>query len=146
MRGGWFCRLNTAIGKTAAAPILRPDMLVVPIPAHWLRLLQRRYNQAALLANRLGKALSLQVAPDALIRPGRTKVQDGMTREDRFRNVADAFAPHPKRGGLLRGRHILLVDDVMTSGATFAAVTEVCHAAGASHVSVLALARVAKDA
>lgn len=130
---------------TAARPILQPDMLIVPIPAHWLRLLHRRYNQAALLANRLGNSLSLQVAPDALIRPKRTKVQDGMTRDDRFRNIADAFAPHPKRGALIKGRSVLLVDDVMTSGATFAAATEACRAAGASRVSILALARVAKD-
>ncbi len=130
----------------AARPILDPDMLIVPIPAHWLRLLRRRYNQAALLANRLGQTLSLQVAPDALIRTRATKVQDGMTRDDRFRNISGAFTQHPKRGALLRGRSVLLVDDVMTSGATFAAATEACHAAGAARVSVLALARVAKDA
>ena len=69
-----------------------------------------------------------------------------MPREARFRNVADALAPHPKHGRLLAGRHVLLVDDVMTSGATFAAATQICHAAGAEQVSVLALARVAKDA
>ncbi len=130
----------------AAKPILEPDMLIVPIPLHWLRLLRRRYNQAALLANRLGKTLLLQVAPDALIRNKSTQVQDSMTRDDRFRNVSGAFAPHPKRGALLKGRSVLLVDDVMTSGATFAAATETCHAAGASRVSVLSLARVAKDA
>lgn len=129
----------------AAGPIVAPGMLIVPIPSHWLRLLQRRYNQAALLANRLGKSLSLQVVPDALIRPKRTKIQDGMTRDDRYRNLAGAFAPHPKRGAALSGRDVLLVDDVMTSGATFSAATETCLAAGANRVSVLALARVAKD-
>ena len=130
----------------AAGPILRPDMLIVPIPAHWLRLMQRRYNQAALLANRIGQNTSLPVAPDALVRVKRTRVQDGMIRDDRFRNVADAFAPHPNRGRQLAGRAVLLVDDVMTSGATFAAATEACLGAGANHVSVLSLARVAKDA
>ncbi len=130
----------------AAGPIAQPGMLIVPVPAHRLRLLRRRYNQAALLANRLGALLSLQVSPDALIRTRRTKVQDGMTREDRFRNLAGAFAAHPRRAGLLRGRNVLLVDDVMTSGATLAAAAEACHAAGACAVSVLSLARVAKDA
>lgn len=129
----------------AARPIVEPGMLIVPVPAHWLRLLKRRYNQAALLANRLSKNLSLQVAPDALIRKKRTSVQDGMTRDERFRNLSDAFAPHPKRGSLINGRPVLLVDDVMTSGATFAAATEACVAAGATRVCVLALARVAKD-
>ena len=130
----------------AARQIAEPDMAIVPVPVHWLRLLQRRYNQAALLANRVGRALDLPVLPDALIRPKRTKVQDGMTRDQRFQNLSDAFAPHPRRGTALAGRSVLLVDDVMTSGATLAAAAEACRAAGAARVSVLALARVAKDA
>lgn len=64
----------------AAGPITTPDLLIVPILSHELRLLSRRYNQAALL----GRNLELEVAPDALIRTKRTKVQDGMMRDARF--------------------------------------------------------------
>lgn len=130
----------------SAAAIAVPDMLVVPVPAYWLRLLQRRYNQAALLAGGVASHLRLRSVPDALIRTRRTAVHDGMGRDERFANMTGAIAPHPKRGGSLKGRAILLIDDVMTSGATFAAATETCHAAGADQVFVLALARVAKDA
>jgi predicted amidophosphoribosyltransferase len=80
-----------------------------------------------------------------LIRVRETKTQDGMTRAERFLNMEDAIRPHPKQGQALMGASVLLVDDVMTSGATFAAATEACYQAGAKDVCVLALARVAKD-
>ncbi len=129
----------------AVGPILGADMLVVPVPAHRKRLFLRRYNQAALIANEVAKIAGLTAIPDALIRIRSTIVQDGMGRDARFRNMSGAIAPHPKRGAQLGGRAVLLVDDVMTSGATLAAATEACHAAGASLVCVSALARVAKD-
>ncbi len=136
--GQWLARAGT--------PILQPGMLVVPIPVHWTRLLSRRYNQAAVLAKALAREARLDLAPDALIRPRRTDPHEGMSREARFANMSGAIRPHPKRGPALAGRTVLLIDDVMTSGATFAAAAEACHAAGADEVFVLALARVAKDA
>jgi predicted amidophosphoribosyltransferase len=81
-----------------------------------------------------------------LRRMRRTGTQDGHSRDGRFANVVGALVVHAKRAGMVEGRHVLLVDDVMTSGATFAAAAEACLAAGASDVSVLCLARVAKDA
>lgn len=129
----------------AAGPILTDDVVVVPIPVHWTRLLRRRYNQAALLALAVAKSKNLQVIPDALVRKRATPVQDGMGREQRFENLSNAIHPHPKRSIGLNGRDVLLIDDVMTSGATLAAATEACYAAGARRVSVLVLARVAKD-
>jgi len=131
---------------TAAAPMVSPDTIVVPVPAHWQRLLSRRYNQAAALANEMARNLDLKSIPDALVRPSRTKVHDGMGRDARFANMQGAIVPNPKQKQHLAGCSVLLVDDVMTSGATFAAATEACHAAGASQVCVIALARVAKDA
>lgn len=125
--------------------ILLPDMVVVPVPAHRMRLFTRRYNQAALIANEMAKIAALKVLPDTLVRLRPTIVQDGMGRDARFSNMSGAITPHHKRGAQLDGRAVLLVDDVMTSGATLAAATEACHAAGASSVYVSALARVAKD-
>ncbi|EKD60669.1 MAG: hypothetical protein ACD_54C00621G0001, partial [uncultured bacterium] len=129
----------------AAQPLLVPGMLVAPIPLHWLRLIKRRYNQAALLSGALAKMAGLDHCPDLLIRQRYTGSQEGRDRDSRFANLATALTVHPRRANRVEGRHILLVDDVMTSGATFAAAAEACIAAGASGVSVLALARVAKD-
>ena len=128
-----------------ARAIVRPDMLIAPVPLHWTRLLKRRYNQSALLAQALAKQLGLECCPDALIRPKRTQSLDGMGRDARFTSLQDAIRPHPKRRDKIAGRPVLLVDDVMTSGATLAASTEACYAAGVQHVCVVTLARVAKD-
>lgn len=135
---GWMNR--------AAAPILEPGMLVVPVPLHRLRLLKRRYNQSVLLAAALARAAALDHAPDLLLRTRATASQEGLHRDDRFANLAGAVRVNPRREAVLAGRAVLLVDDVMTSGATFAACADACLAAGAKNVSVLALARVAKDA
>ncbi len=130
----------------AAQPMLKPGMLVAPVPLHWIRLFKRRYNQAALLSGALAKLAQLEHCPDVLIRRRSTGSQEGRNRDGRFANMADALCVHPRRASLVDGRHILLVDDVMTSGATLAAGAEACVAAGATGVSVLVLARVAKDA
>ncbi|OYU37985.1 MAG: amidophosphoribosyltransferase [Pseudorhodobacter sp. PARRP1] len=130
----------------AAAPIIRPDMIVAPIPLHWLRLIKRRYNQAALLSAAVAKLAGLDHCPDLLIRRRHTGSQEGRSRDARFANMQDALALHPRRANRVEGRHVLLVDDVMTSGATFSAGADACLAGGARAISVLALARVAKDA
>ncbi|MDZ7905709.1 MAG: ComF family protein [Cypionkella sp.] len=132
--------------KRAASDILLPDMLVAPIPLHWTRLFKRRYNQAALLSARLAKLARLDHCPDLLTRARQTESQDGRGRDGRFVNVQGAFTPTPAEAARIAGRHILLVDDVMTSGATFSAATEACLAAGAKSVRIVALARVVKDA
>lgn len=130
----------------AAAPLLQPDTLVVPVPLHWWRLVRRSYNQAALLSAGLARLAGLQHCPDALLRPRNTGSQEGRDRDARFRGMQGAIVANPRRRAWMMGRPVLLVDDVMTSGATFAAAAEACHAAGASSVAVLALARVAKQA
>jgi ComF family protein len=130
----------------AARPVIRPGMLVVPVPLHWLRLLRRKYNQAALLSKALAGLAGMDHCPDALVRRRTTGTQEGRTRDDRFANLADAFRVPKPRAALVVDREILLVDDVMTSGATFAAATEALFSAGARSVDVVSLARVAKDA
>ena len=134
--GVWMAR--------AARPILRDGMVIAPVPIHWTRLLRRRYSQSALLAQAVARETGLAVCPDLLIRPTRTPMLDGLGAEARFATLADAIRAHPRRR--LEGREVLLVDDVMTSGATLAACAEACRAAGSGDVRVLVLARVAKDA
>ena len=126
--------------------IIEPNMLVIPIPLHWSRLLKRRYNQAALLAQGVAGQLDLAWCPDALQRLKRTRPLDGMGRDERFEHLTGVIKAHPRRRHRMIGRPVLLVDDVMTSGATLSAATDACLVGGAANVSVLTLARVAKDA
>lgn len=136
--GRWMAR--------AGEDLITADGVIVPVPLHRFRLLRRRFNQAALLAQQIAVAARVECCPDALIRPRNTAPLEGHNRNQRFAELSEAIAPHPKRYGSLKGRDVVLVDDVMTSGATFAAATEACFAAGAKNVHVLALARVVKDA
>ena len=135
--GQWMAR--------AVAPLIRADTLIAPVPLHRWRLYKRRYNQSALLAQALGRVLDRPACPDLLIRTRLTPSQDGRSREARFQNLQGAIAAHPRRAARIDGRHVLLVDDVMTSGATLAAATEACYQAGADDVDVVVLARVTRD-
>lgn len=130
----------------AARPMLHADTLIAPVPLHWLRLLKRRYNQAALLARAVSEEVDRPWCPDLLIRPRHTPALGGKGRDARFATLAGTIKVHPKRRHRLIGRHVILVDDVMTSGATFAAAAQACLDAGAGAVSILALARAGKDA
>ncbi len=130
----------------SAEPLMTPETLVVPIPLHHFRLLRRKFNQAALLAGQLAQLAGVDCCPDGLVRTKRTAPLDGHNRDQRFETLSGAIIANQKRATQLKGRKILLVDDVMTSGATFAAATEASFAAGADDVYVLSLARVVKDA
>ena len=129
-----------------ARDILKPNMLVVPVLLHWTRLLKRRYNQSALLAKDVAGQLELAWCPDALQRLKRTRPLGGMGRDERFLYLQGVIKVHPYRRRRMIGRPVLLVDDVMTTGATLSAATAACYAGGADHVSVLTLARATKDA
>lgn len=126
--------------------LITPDTVIVPVPLHWSRLMRRKYNQAGLLAQTIGKCLNRPVHVNALQRTHRTPSLDGAGKDARFATLADVIAPHPRRGPRLAGKDVLLVDDVMTSGATLAACAEAAHKAGAGLVNVVTLARVVKDA
>lgn len=130
----------------AGSSLFRPGMLIAPVPLHWSRLLRRRYNQSALLTQHLGRQTGLEVCPDLLVRRSRTPVLDGKTAGERTDILSGAISAHPGRVHKMQGRDVLLVDDVMTSGATLAACAQTCAASGANHIFVLVLARVAKDA
>jgi ComF family protein len=119
--------------------------LVAPVPLHWRRLLARRYNQAALLARPLAGLAGVPAVPDLLLRRRATPSQGRLSRAERQRNVAGAFAVNPRRAAALRGRRLLLIDDVMTTGATVSACARAALRAGAAAVDVLVLARAVRD-
>ncbi|WP_311135668.1 ComF family protein [Yoonia litorea] len=106
--------------------------------------MRRRYNQAALLAQAISRFREAEVLVDGLVRAQRTVPLDGHSRDERFAVLDGAISAHPKRQASINGRSILLVDDVMTSGATLTAATEAVCAAGATDVFVVTLARVLK--
>ncbi|RVV98246.1 ComF family protein [Mesobaculum littorinae] len=128
-----------------AGPMIRAGQVMVPVPVHWTRRIARRYNQAALLSRAVARLAGGRSAPQALIRVARTPSQDGLNRARRFANLEGAIRPHPRLGAVLRGADVVLIDDVMTSGATLWAATRAAQAAGAARVSVLVLARVAPE-
>ncbi|GGO33663.1 amidophosphoribosyltransferase [Gemmobacter aquaticus] len=130
----------------AASPLIAPDTVIAPVPLHWLRMVRRKYNQSAVLAQALARQAGRPACPDLLIRHRNTRSQEGRDRDGRFRNVEGAFRVRPGRDWVAAGRPVLLVDDVMTSGATLSACTEACLAAGAARVDVVVLCRVAKEA
>jgi ComF family protein len=126
----------------AGADLLRVADLLVPVPLHRRRLFARRYNQAALLARALARRSGRPALPDALIRRRATASLGQMSAAERAAEVADAFAVRASRAPRIRGRRVLLIDDVLTSGATANACTRALRAAGAAAVDVLAAARV----
>lgn len=124
----------------AGAALLTGDAILVPVPLHRGRLFRRRYNQAALLALGLGRLTEMPVVPDLLVRPRRSRSQGRLSRGERMANVKGAFAIRP--GGRVAGRRVVLVDDVLTTGATVGECTATLRRAGAMAVDVLTLARV----
>ena len=127
-----------------AAPLLTAQTLVAPVPLHRMRLLKRRYNQAALLAQALAQEVSAAYCPDLLLRTRGLGSLEGLGAQARAEKLKGAIKANPRHQTLLEDGHVLLVDDVLTSGATLKAATEACFAANAKDVCVLTLARVAK--
>lgn len=129
----------------AATPILAPGAVVIPVPIHRTRLLRRRYNQSALLGRHIATSGALEFWPDALVRTRRTPKQDGLSFAERYANLEAAISCSPVWQHRMAGAEVLLVDDVMTSGATLDAAARACYASGAHQVSVIVLARVVMD-
>jgi ComF family protein len=136
---GWAAPLATLLRSVPwVEPALEQCDLVLPMPLARERLRERGFNQALELARRL--------APDKidaalLLRTRETPAQSGLARAERLRNLRGAFALEPLRAAGVRGRRIVLVDDVMTSGASLFAAAEVLRDAGAAHVAAIVLAR-----
>jgi ComF family protein len=126
----------------AGAGLLYEADILVPVPLHRRRLFSRRYNQAALLARALVHISDRPALLDALIRRRPTAALGGKSAEERLAEMAGAFAVRPSRAGRIAGGRVLLVDDVLTSGATANACASALKSAGATWVGVLAAARV----
>ena len=132
--GRWMVR--------AGAELLADADALVPVPLHWTRLWQRRFNQSAALAHAISSIGNVPVADHILARVRPTPPQVGLARSERARNVQGAFAV-PKAARIdVKGRKLVVIDDVLTSGATADACARVLRRAGASRVDVLVLARV----
>ena len=129
----------------AGGELLSDADLLVPIPLHWTRLARRRFNQAAALARAIEKASAAPSDAGLLVRVKPTPPQVGLTRRLRAENIQGAFAVPENRRIEAEGRRIVLVDDVMTSGATLNAAARVLLRAGAQRVDALVFARVVKD-
>jgi ComF family protein len=124
----------------AGRELLTDGEIVVPVPLARGRLLLRRFNQAAILAREVARVSGLLYEPIALERTRATMSQIGLSRGERQRNVAGAFAVPKRRAAGVRGRRVLLIDDVVTTGSTVGACARALSRAGAAQVDVLALA------
>ena len=126
-----------------AAADLVPELdAVVPVPLHRWRLLARRYNQAAEVARPLARLTGLAYFPDAIARPRATKTQGGRAASGRRRNVAGAFVVPKRWRSRVSGARLLVVDDVLTTGATAEGCARALKAAGAARVDLVVIARV----
>ncbi len=131
---GWMAR--------AGAELIEACEVVVPVPLHRNRLFARRFNQSALLAERIAARAGCAYAPFALGRLKATRHQVGLTRRQRQANVSGAFSIAEHERGRIAGRRVLLVDDVLTTGATVNGCARACRKAGAERVDVLVFSRV----
>ena len=126
--------------RLAESPAWADVDLVVPVPLHWTRRWKRGYNQAEVIARELAACLGARCAPDLLRRSGRTRTQTHLDAEGRLRNVSSAF----RLCRSLPARHLLLVDDTLTTGATLCACRDVLLSSPTppAKLSVAALAAV----
>ncbi len=130
----------------AGADLIGEADVIAPVPLHWRRLFLRRYNQAGLLAEIVSRQSGVKLIVDLLRRRRWTGSQTGLGARERRRNVRFAFDVHPNRAVELEGKAVLLVDDVLTTGATVEACAHALTRGGARHVDVLTLARVVRPA
>jgi ComF family protein len=132
--GRWMARAGQELLDGADA--------LVPVPLHWRRGWSRRYNQSGALARIIQRQCGVQIASDALRRVRPTQQQIGLSRSERETNVQGAFKVAAERTADIQGRRIVLIDDVLTSGATADACARALLRAKAAQVDLLVFARV----
>ncbi len=138
---GRHAHMMTATGSS----LLKDADILIPVPLHWRRLMKRKFNQSALLAHGISKTSGVPVSHTVLKRAIYTKPQMRLDRKERLANVKHAFAAHDYVGEQVKGKIVVLVDDVVTTGATANACAMVLKKAGAKEVRVLSLARTVKE-
>lgn len=138
MLGQWMARAGRELTREADA--------LVPVPLHWRRLWARRFNQSAALALAVSRSTGVPVLGETLRRVRATPQQVGLDKSGRAQNVQGAFRVPPERKPDVAGRRLILIDDVLTSGATVEACARALLRAGAAHVDVLVFARVVAGA
>jgi len=134
MMGRWMTRAGRELLDGADA--------LIPVPLHWRRLWARRFNQSAALAGAISRLAGLPVLHGAVQRVRATPQQVGLSKTERAENVQGAFKVDPARKAEIAGKRLVVVDDVLTSGATTEACARALLRAGAGHVDVLVFARV----
>ena len=135
--GRWMAR--------AGRELLDEADVLVPVPLHWRRAWRRRYNQSGALAREIGRQSGVQVATEALRRVRPTEQQIGLSRAQRATNVQGAFKVAPDRMADVQGRRVVLIDDVLTSGATTRCLRAGPVARQGGQVDVLVFARVVES-
>jgi ComF family protein len=126
-------------------PADRTGMIVVPVPLHWTRLWSRSFNQSALIAQELARLGGLVYAPDVLLRIKRTPSLRGLSGKERRKAVARVFRINPAKAHLLSGARVILVDDVLTTGATSDGCIKTLKKSGANWVQLFCWARALRD-
>lgn len=128
-----------------ASPLMGADSVIVPVPMHWQKLLGRRYNASAWLAHALASHMGAPCETSWLLRKKRVRRQRGLGRSARLHNIRRAFSVPESAHGKIAGKTILLVDDVITTGATANACARALKDAGAARVNVVTLAHTVKE-
>lgn len=136
------------LARMIAAQLLRhmPDdkdgLLIVPVPLHWTRLWRRSFNQSALIASELSRLSGVEMLPDLLVRQRMTPSLRGLSAKERKKTVGTAFAMSPRYADRVKGARIILVDDVLTTGATSDGCFKTLRKGGASWMQLFCWARV----
>ena len=135
------------MAKMIAAQLLRhlpedrSDIIITPVPLHWTRLWSRSFNQSALIGAELARLAQLPFVPDMLLRTERTPSLRGLSAKDRSKSVGNAFMLNPRWQGRINASRIILVDDVLTTGATSDGCIKTLKKAGADWVQLFCWAR-----